>query len=280
MKTQSFRFPGALRSVVTVSATGLAALLFAVSLPGSAQAQPGPGFAGPGRGGDRGPDRGLAPRRDVRVFVDPHLGPQFRVGPNREEFHYVWGVPPGRFIERRETLLDLLLHPTVNAFAWGLGEVANEEVAALLGLPLHTPLYGVEPNVIVYSSVPPGYYVAEALPANAALVYSGPRGPAVLVSHVPPGAVIAYQTAPNGVVLSECVVVPPQPVVIAESAPPPPLVYATSQPPAPTAQPTTAPTVPMAAGKTSTVVYDANHNPIGVVVTDSDGKKEFVPIGK
>jgi hypothetical protein len=246
--------------------------LFVAFLPATAQAQPGPAYVVPGRE--------VAPRRDLRVIVDPRLGPQFRVGPNREEFAFVRGVPSGRLIDRRETLLDLLLHPAVNAFAWGLGEVANEEVAAMLGLPMHTVLYGVEPNVVVYSSVPPGYYVAETLPANAALVYNGPRGPVVLVSRVPAGAVVAYQTAPNGVVLSECVVLPPQPVVMPEpvSMPPPPAVYATSQPPPPPTAP--APTVPMAAGKTSTVVYDANHNPIGVVVTDPDGKKEFVPIGQ
>jgi hypothetical protein len=272
MKNLPSIHPGALRSFSAIAAAAFAVGLFAASLASPAQAQPLPGYGGP--------DRELMPRRDLRVVVDPRLGPQFRVGPNREEFAFVQGVPPGRLIDRRETLLDLLLHPAVNAFAWGLGEVANEEVAAMLGLPMHTVLYGVEPNVVVYSSVPPGYYVAETLPANAALVYSGPRGPVVLVSRVPAGAVVAYQSAPNGMVLNECVVVPPQPVVMSEPMPmpPPPAVYATSQPAA--TAPTTAPTVPMAAGKTSTVVYDANHNPIGVVVTDPDGKKEFVPIGQ
>ncbi len=185
--------------------------------------------------------------------------------------------PAGRLIERRETFLDLLLRPTVNSLAWGLGELTSIELAATLGLPVHTTLYAVQPQVAVVSYVPQGYFVAEALPQNVALVAAGPRGePVVLVRRVPPGAVIAYQSSPTGVVLSECIVVPPvQMAVMPEPAPM--QVYA-SQPAPSMPSPTPAPPVAIAAGKTSTVLYDANHNPVGVYITDSDGRKEFVPI--
>jgi hypothetical protein len=89
---------------------------------------------------------------------------------------------------------------------------------------------------------------------------------------VPAGAYMAYSAAPNGAVIGQCVVVPqmaPAPVPMPPApAPAPPAVYNTP-PPAP-AQPTSA----------STVLYDANHNPIGVLVTNPDGSQHFVPVGK
>jgi len=244
----------------------LAVVLLAGALPAGAQ--------------PFGPSAMPPHRDDLRVIIEnSRSGPRFRAGPKGEEFYFVRGIPPGRLIDRRETLLDLLLHPAVNSLAWGLGELANAELAAALGLPVRTPLYAVQPRVVVVSAVPPGYFVAEALPQDVALVYAGPRGePVVLVRRVPPGAVIAYQSSPTGVVLSECIVVPPvQMAVMPEPPPPLPAIYASQAAPAQPAPPP-APPVAMAAGKTSTVLYDANHNPIGVYVTDPDGKKEFVPI--
>jgi hypothetical protein len=252
----------------------LAAALMFGALSLTMSAQPGP----PRR------DEPL-PRRDLRVVIEnTRSSPRFLEGPRREEFVFVREAPRGILIDRRETLLDLLLRPAVRSLAWGLGDLTSVELAAALGLPVHTTLYAVEPGMTVVSSVPPGYFVAEALPQNVALVSTGSRGePVVRVRRVPPGAVIAYQSSPSGVVLNECIVVPPvqQVVLMAETAPPAPVVYASGGP-APTAAQAPAsgpqPAVPVAAGKTSAVVYDANHNPIGVVVTDPDGKKEFVPL--
>ncbi len=226
------------------------------------------------------------PRRDLRVVIEnSRSGPRFFEGPKRVEFGLVRGAPVGRFIERRESLLDLMLRPSVNALVWGLGELTSVELARALDLPTRTVLYTVQPGVALVSAVPPGYFVAEALPQNVALVVAGPRGePVVLVRRVPPGAVIAYQSSPTGVVLAECIVVPPvqQVVVMAE-----PAVYAnqstsifapqlsggTAPPPAtPTAQ------VAVAPGKKGKLVYDANSQPIGVIILDSEGKQEFVPI--
>ncbi len=255
--------------------------LLAVAAPATAEAQP------PSVRRDEQP-----PHRDLRVVIESsRSGPRFLEGPKREEFVFVRGVPAGRLIDRRETLLELLLRPAVSSLAWGLGEVSTAELAALLGLPLRTTLYAVQPQVAVVSAVPPGYFVAEALPQNVALVSVGPRGePVVLVRRVPPGAVIAYQSSPGGVVLGECIVVPPvqQVVMVAE---PVPVVYA-SQPAslfgpqlsgnasvsAPAAPPPAAPQVAVAPGKNGKIVYDADKKPIGVIVLDSDGKQEFVPL--
>jgi len=267
------------RRFLSTTAAGLLAAVVAVgALPAPAQAQPPhDGF------GDRGP------HRDVRVLIEPgRPGPHFVYGPGHDEFIFVHGVPPGRFINTRESLLDMLLHPAVEAVAWGLGDIATVEVANLLGVPVHTTLYGVEPGVTVVSALPPGYFVAQAVPENVALVSSGPAGPVVLVRHVPPGAFVAYQTSSTGVVLNECVVVPPvQQFVVPTVSSPAPTVVMTTPALAPSAVTTPAPAATPAASAASSVpmsskmgkiVYGADGKPVGVLVLDSDGKQEFVPL--
>jgi len=267
------------RFLSTTAAGLLAAVVAAGALPSLAHAQP-PFRDGRDGWGDRGP------HRDVQVLIEPgRAGPRFVYGPGRDEFLFVRGVPEGRFINSRESLLDLLLHPAVDAVAWGLGDIASVEVANLLGLPVHTTLYAVEPGVSVVSTLPPGYFVAQTVPENVALVSSGPAGAVVVVRHVPPGAFVAYQTSPNGVVLNECVVVPPvQQVVVPAVATPAPAVVMTSPAPAvvtapaPTAAPApAAPAVPMS-NKMGKIVYGADGKPAGVIVLDADGKQEYVPI--
>ncbi len=254
-----------------------AAMLLAGGLAVAALAQP-PSFYPPGPNGR--PDV-PGPRRDVRVVIEnPHAAPRFLAGPRREEFAFVREGPVGRHIGSRESFLEYLLRPSVNAFAWGLGDIADVEVATMLGLPLRTTVYAVDPTVAVVSSVPPGYFVAQALPQDVALVTNTPHGPVVLVRRMPPGAVVAYQSSPNGMVLNECVVVPPvqQVVVMPEPTSPPPAVYASSQPAQPTPAPAAAPQVPVAPGKNGKLVYDGSGKPIGVIIVDGDGKQEFVPI--
>jgi hypothetical protein len=265
MKTLHSSHPSALRLSFPFAATMLTFVLFAGFSSVTAQAQPGPAFVGPGPGPEL--------HRELRIERDQRGAVLIRNG--HDAFHFVELAPAGRHIERRDVLLDLLLHPGVNAFVWGLGDVANLEMAAMLGLPVRTVLYGVEPGVVVYSGLPPGYTYAEALPANVALVSSGPAGPMVLVPNVPPGAYMAYQAAPNGAVVGQCVVVPqampvPVPVPMPQVPVPTPPVY--------NSNPTS--TQPPATGNTGTVVYDANHNPIGVLITNPDGSKTFVPVGK
>ena len=262
--------PNALRVIATV--------LFAGGLAAAALAQP-PSSYPPGPYGRAA--EVPAPRRDVRVVIEnPHAAPRFLVGPRREEFAFVREVPAGRHIISRELFLDYLLRPSVNAFAWGLGDIADAEVATMLGLPLRTTVYAVDPTVAVVSSVPSGYFVAQALPQDVALVTNTPQGPMVLVRRMPPGAVVAYQSSANGMVLNECVVVPPvqQVVVMPEPVPPPPAVYASSQPAQPAPAPAAAPQVPVAPGKNGKIVYDGSGKPIGVIIVDGDGKQEFVPI--
>jgi hypothetical protein len=218
-------------------------------------------------------------------------GPHFVYGPNHEEFLFVRDVPRGRLIGTRAVLLDMLLHPTVDAVAWGLGDVATVELASLLGLPLHTTLYAVEPGVAVYSTLPPGYYPAQALPENVALVTSGPAGPVVLARYVPPGAFVAYQTAPSGALLNECIVVPPvQPAVVMPTvtSPAPAVVMAPAPapPPAPAPAPIAAAPAPapMAASpapgsnKQGKIVYGADGKPVGVIILNADGTQNFVPL--
>jgi hypothetical protein len=258
MKTLQSCHPGARRLIYSIAAATLATVLFMGAVPNTAHAQPGPAFVTPGPG----------PGRDLRIERDPRGQVLIRNG--RDPYRFVAEVPVGRHIERRDVLLDLLLHPVANAFVWGLGDIANAEMAAMLGLPVRTVVYGVEPGVVVYSSMPPGYAYAEGLPANVALVSSGPTGPVVVMPNVPPNAYMAYQTAPNGAIISECVVVPQMAVSMPVPSMPP--VYA---PPAPTS-PAAAP----APGAASTVLYDASHNPIGVLITNPDGSQHFVPVGK
>jgi len=260
MKTLPSSQPGAAR--LFFSATAVAFVLSAGLTSIVAQAQPGPAF---------GPGPGPEFHRDLRIERDPRGAVLIRNG--RDPYRFVAEVPPGARLERREVLIDLLRHPVGGAFIWGLGEIANVEIAASLGLPVRTVVYGVEPGVFVYSSLPVGYTYAEALPPNVALVSSGPAGPVVVMQSVPPGAYMAYQAAPNGAVISQCVVVPQgAPVAIPQATlPAPPAVY---QPPQ-----TQAPQGP-ATGNVGTVLYDANHNPIGVLITNSDGSQHFVPIGK
>jgi hypothetical protein len=251
----------------------LAVTMFAILLPGIAQAQPRPLS-------ERG--AGPVPSRDLHVDIDPRLGPHFYVGPQHNDFYFVRPYPAGRGIGSRDILLNLLLQPTVDAVAWGLGEITTIEVANLLGLPVNTPVYGLEASVPIVSTLPPGYFVAESLPPNIALVSYGPAGPVVLVSRMPAGAFIAYQTSPTGVVLNQCVVVPPvQQVVMLQPTTPAPAVMmvppVTSAAPAPTPAPAANTSIPMSS-KTGKIVYDANAKPIGVIIIDADGKQEFVPI--
>jgi hypothetical protein len=252
-------------------ATGvLAVTMFTALLPATAQAQP-----------PFGHDRG--PGRDLHVDIDPRLGPHFFVGPDRRDFYFVHPYVAGAVIRDRDSLLDLLLRPTVDAVAWGLGEITTDAVANILGVPVHTVVYGLEPGVPIVSTLPPGYFSAEAVPQNVALVSSGPAGPVVLVPRVPAGAFIAYQTSPTGTVLSECVVVPPvQQMVMAQPTTPAPAVVMTapamsSPAPAPAPAPAVSSSTPMSS-KTGKIVYDSNGKPIGVIVVDADGKQEFVPL--
>ena len=258
------------RFLSTTAAGLLAAVVAAGVLPLPAQAQPRDGF------GDHGP------HRDVQVLIEPGRDRRFVYGPNRDEFLFVRPMPAGRFINSRESLLDLLLRPTVDAVAWGLGDIATVEVANLLGVPVHTTLYAVEPGVPVVSTLPPGYFVAQAVPENVALVTSSPAGPVLLTRHVPPGAFVAYQTTPAGVVLSECVVVPPmQQIVVPTVSTPAPTVVVTS--PAPAVAPAPAPAAPVSSSmpmssKQGKIVYGADGKPMGVIILDADGKQEFVPL--
>ena len=196
--------------------------------------------------------------------------PRFIQGYDQEEFTYVRGVSPGRVIVSRELFLDQLLQPPGNALVWGLGEVSSLEVADYLGLSLHTPLYATQLNLPVFPSLPPGYFVAGALPADVALVAASPQGPIVLFRRLPPGTVVAYQPLADGRVLNECLVVPPPSAeffAAPGSLPPPSPVQPATVPPAP------AP----AAGTGSHVVYDASGKVNGVVVISPDGRQEFVP---
>ncbi len=266
-------FSGRTRQAITTGVLALA--IFTTILPGTAQAQ--------GRGPDFG--RGGPPtvRPDVRVFIDdPRAGPRFLVGPGRDEFHFVRAAPAPRFIDSRDTLRDLLLRPLADSIAWGIGDVATLELANLLGLPINTPVYAVQAGVPMYSTLPPGYFVAESLPQNVALITYGSAGEMVLSRRVPPGAFVAYQTSPQGVVLGECIVVPPQPQIIVPTVttPAPQVVVAATPAPAPAAtaaQPSTS-SVPMSSTKSGKIVYDSNGKPIGVIVVESNGQQEFVPI--
>jgi len=270
--------PGRTSQAVAVGVFALA--MFTMTLPTTALAQ------------NRGPEmgRGGPPmgRPDVRVSIeDPHAGPRFLVGPNREEFRFVRPAPGPRFIDSRDTLRDLLLRPLAASLVWGIGDIATVELANMLGLPVNTPVYAVQAGVPIYSTLPPGYFVAESLPQNVALVTYGPAGEVVLSRRVPPGAFIAYQTSPQGVVLGECVVVPPQQQIIMPTLiSPPPTIVVTSPAPAPTPAAPTAPTpaqpstssVPMSSTKSGKIVYDSNGKPIGVIVTEGNGQQEFVPL--
>ena len=241
------------------------------------------------------PGRGPGPGRpEVRVRIDdPHAGPRFYTGPGRDDFFFVRGAPERRSIDSRDSLRDILLRPFAEAVAWGIGDIATVEVANLLGLPINTTLYAVQPEVPVFSTLPPGYFVAQGVPENVALVRNGPYGPEVVVRRVPPGSFIAYQTSTSGVVLNECVVVPPvQQVIVYNQVPmvttPAPTVVMTTPAPAPapvaapaTPAPEPAPaantSIPMSS-KTGKIVYDSNAKPVGVIILDADGKQEFVPI--
>jgi hypothetical protein len=224
-------------------------------------------------------------RGDIHVFLD-RGNPRFGYGPHNDDFVFVRGVPAGRFINSRDSLLDLLLRPVANAVAWGVGDIATIEVANLLGLPLHTTVYAVQAGVPVYTTVPQGYFVAESVPQNVALVTYTPQGPVVVNRCVPPGTFVAYQAAPNGVVMNECLVVPPVQQQIVVAAPPvttvvtaAPTVAIAPQPATPAPAVTAAPATPAPEpAKVGQIVYDANGKPLGVIVTVSDGKTEFVPL--
>ena len=197
--------------------------------------------------------------------------PRFYQGPHQEEFSYVRDLPPGRIIASRELFLDQLLSPPGNALVWGLGVVGSIEVAESLGLPLNTPLYAIQADVAVFPSIPPGYFVADGLPPNVALVAEGPQGPMILFRRLPPGTVIAYQPLTDDRVLNECLVVPPPTADLA----PAPVTF--PSPAAPVSAPASPLTSVAATGSPSTVVYDANGKVVGVVIIGADGRQEFVP---
>ncbi len=273
MPTLSLRGASRARKLNTVTAGVLALALVASLIPITASAQP--------------PSR-FGPNRDVHVAItDPHAGPRFFIGPNHEDFHFVRPLPERHLIDSRDSLRNLLLRPLANAVAWGIGDIVTVELANALGLPVNTTLYGVAPGVQVVSTLPPGYFVAEAVPANVALVTAGPAETVVVCRRVPPGAFIAYQTSPTGVVLNECVVVPPvQQIVMPMVATTPVPVPATPAPavspapapaPAPAVAPAAASSIPMSS-KVGKIMYDANQKPIAVMILDPDGKQEVVPL--
>jgi len=262
----------------SAAVTGVLALAVTCAglLPSTARAQPGLG----------GPGGGPFDHRDLRVEADPRGGPRFFAGPGRNEFVFVRGVPAGRFISSRDLLLSLLLQPAVDSVVWGLGDVATLEVANLLGVPMHTTLYAVQPGISVVSGVPAGYFVAEAVPQNVALVTNSVAGPVVLVRRVPPGTFIAYQSNAAGLVVNECIVVPPvqQVLMVPTVATPAPTVVVGQPAPAPAATPAPAPTpapaaAPAPSNKVGSMVYDANGKPIGVIVTEGNGTTQFIPVG-
>ncbi len=267
-------FGGLPKRLLQLLTTGVVAVAMSVALlPATAQAQPRPMERGPG------------PGRDLRVEIDPRGGPRFFAGPDHHAFVFVAPLAERREIRDRDSLLGLLLRPTVDAVAWGLGEVTTAEVANLLGVPVATTVYGVEPGVQIVSTLPPGYFVAQSVPQDVALVAQGPAGPVVLVRRVPAGSFIAYQTSPSGVVLGQCIVVPPvQQVIVPVPTTPAPTMVTTPAPaptvvstPAPAPAPTVSSSMAMSS-KTGKVVYDSNGKPIGVIVVDPEGKQEFVPL--
>jgi len=283
--SQSSLGQACLRRARSTAVFGVAAALLAANLiPVPLQAAdrgaivPGPGFGS----------------RNVRVVADPRGGPHFLSGPRGDDFFFVRGAPEGRFIDSRDSLLAYLLAPVADSVAWGLGAVTTVEVANMLGVPVNTVVYGVEPDIAVYSTLPQGYFVAESIPSGVALVRRDPRGsPVVLYRRVPPGAFVAYQVSAGGIVLNQCLVVPPvQQVVVPAATPAPQAVYVATPPvtavttaaPATTvaappvvAAPAETASVPMSS-KTGKIQYDANGKPSGVIVQDADGKFEYVPI--
>ncbi len=289
MNMHSLLSPGATRARKSSSfAVGLLTVAMLATLaPSTALAQPGPRGGPPGRDGfDRG-----GPRPDIHVTItDPHAGPRFFIGPSHQDFHFVAVAPERGRIDSRDTLRNLLLRPLANSVAWGLGDIVTAELANALGVPINTTVYGVAPGVPVVSTLPPGYFVAESIPTNVALVSAGTVNPVVLCNRVPPGAFVAYQTSATGVVLNECIVVPPVqqvvlPVVATVPVPAtvaPTIVSAPAPAPAPAAPVAAAPStgtssIPMSS-KVGKIVYDSNQKPIGVIILDADGQQEFVPL--
>ncbi|HVY70139.1 MAG TPA: hypothetical protein VHH73_09435 [Verrucomicrobiae bacterium] len=210
------------------------------------------------------------------MFTDAHARPRFYSGPNHEDFHFVRYYTTPRFIETRASLRELLLRPLANSVAWGLGNIIDAELARALGLPVYTTLYGVAPGVRVVSVLPAGYYVAEAIPANVALVTTGFAGEIVLCNRVPPGAFVAYQTTTTGMVVNEVVVIPPVQPAVTPLAPTAPTVAAESAPPPAPQEP--APTSIPVSSKIGKVVYDSAQKPVGVLILANDGSQEFVPL--
>lgn len=308
MPSLNLRGASRARSLIPASACAVAAALAACLTPASVLAQQptvtgyGPGNPPPpvnfggaqvsdyNNRGDRRPGVVQRDNRDVHVVVtDPHAGPRFYYGPNHAEFHFVRPLPERHIITTRESFLDLLLHPIANAVAWSIGDVVSADLANALGVPVNSTVYAVAPGTPIVSTLPPGYFVAEAVPANVALVTQGPAGAMVIYRNVPPGAFVAYQTSVTGSILNEVIVVPPvQQVVVQQVNPAPTVIVA--PPAATTPSVVTAPATPAEpaaaegssslplSSKIGKIVYDGNHQPIGVIVLDSDGQQEFVPL--
>ncbi|HVU37245.1 MAG TPA: hypothetical protein VHC95_02840 [Opitutales bacterium] len=233
------------------------------------------------RANNRPPGRGpFGPPHDVHVVPDSHSGPHFYYGPNHEEFHFVHTYGERHVIVSRDALIDLLAHPLLNTVAWTIGDVLNAELANSLGIPVNTTLYAVAPGTPIVSTLPPGYFVAEAVPANVALVTQGPNGELIVIRRVPPGAFVAYQTSVTGTILNTAIVVPPVQQIVVQAAPTvvvaPPVASAPPVIAAPAA-PEGSSSIPLSP-KIGKIVYDDGHQPIGVIVLDSDGQQEFIPL--
>lgn len=213
----------------------------------------------------------FGPPRDIHVVNNIRSGPRYFYGPYQEEFHFVRSYPGPHFIQTRESLRDLLLRPLANSIAWGIGDIVTLELAHALGLPVNTTLYALAPGVAVVSALPVGYCIAEPIPANVALITVGPAGEVIVCNRVTTGSYVAYQTSPSGVVINQVVVVP-SPATTDSTT-----VAAAPETPAPATPSVTSSSVPVSP-KVGKVVYDADKNPIGVIVLSNDGSQEFVPL--
>lgn len=220
----------------------------------------------------------FTPPHDVHVVLaDPHARPRYFIGANHEEFHFVRDCPVPFFIQTRASMRELLLRPLANSIVWGIGDIITIELSHSLGLPLYTPLYAIAPGVQVVSFLPVGYYMAEPIPTNVALITAGPAGEVVVCNRVTPGSYVAYQTSTTGVVVNEVVVVPPVEQTPAlntavASTMAPPTVVSTPPPSAPD------PAAIAVSSKIGKVVYDADKLPVGVIVLSTDGTQEFIPL--
>jgi hypothetical protein len=216
----------------------------------------------------------FAPPHDLHVVADIHNHPHYFYGPNHEEFHFVRSYPGPFYIQSRESLRDLLLRPLANSVAWGIGQIVTAELADALDLPLYTSLYALSPNVVVVPALPAGYVIGEAIPANVALVTAGPSGEVVVCNRVTTGAYVAYRTTSTGLIINEVVVLPPPSTSTTATVA---SIPAPAAPAPETPDSTASPAIPVSP-KIGKVVYDADKNPVGVIVLSNDGSQEFVPL--